>query len=199
MECFKWAVIAADRWEEIDKHPKRISKLRKFEGEYNWTDVEFPFAIRSIDKFKRKNEISVNLLAVDNKRVFLQRKSTRNYEKVVNLMLITGENSFPSEEGKHNRRHYFAVKSLGRLLVKKNTKHKSAQHHCMNCLHIFPSETSRDNHESYCKANDAVRIKMPTRKPYVRYSKEQYQLKVPFVIYADFESLLVKPSNEEGE
>ena len=33
MECFKWAVIAADRWEEIDKHPERISKLRKFEGE----------------------------------------------------------------------------------------------------------------------------------------------------------------------
>ena len=71
MECFKWAVIAADRWEEIDKHPKRISKLRKSEGEYNWTDIEFPFAIRAIDKFERKNEISVNLLAVDNKRVFI--------------------------------------------------------------------------------------------------------------------------------
>ena len=33
MECFKWAVIAADRWEEIDKHLERISKLRKFEEE----------------------------------------------------------------------------------------------------------------------------------------------------------------------
>ena len=91
MECFKCAVIAADRWEEIDKHPDRISKLRKFEGEYDWSDVEFPFMIRSIDKFERKNEISVNLLAVDNKRVFIRRKSTRNYERVVNLMLITRE------------------------------------------------------------------------------------------------------------
>ena len=35
MECFKWAVIAADKWEEIDKHPERISKLRKFEEEYD--------------------------------------------------------------------------------------------------------------------------------------------------------------------
>ena len=105
MECFKWTVIAADKWEEIDKHPERISKLRKFEGEYNWTDVEFPFAIRSIDKFERKNKISANLLAVDNKRVFIRRKSTHNYERVANLMLITGDNSFPSKEGKHNRRH----------------------------------------------------------------------------------------------
>ena len=71
MECSKWAVTVADRWEEIDKHPERISKLRKFEGEYDWSDVKFPFAIRSIDKFEHKNEISVNLLAADNKRVFI--------------------------------------------------------------------------------------------------------------------------------
>ena len=56
LECFKWAVIEADRWEEIDKHPKRISKLGKFEEEHNWSDVEFPFVIRSISKFECKNE-----------------------------------------------------------------------------------------------------------------------------------------------
>ena len=38
---------------------------------------------------------------------------------------------------------------------------------------------------------------MPTRKPYVKYSKGQYQLKVPFMMYADFKSLLTKPSEEE--
>ena len=71
MECFKWAVIAADRWEEIDKHPERISKLGKFDEEYDWSDVEFPFAIRSIDKFEDNNEISVNVLAVEDRKVFI--------------------------------------------------------------------------------------------------------------------------------
>ena len=156
MECFKWAVTAADRWEEIDKHPERISKLRKFEEEYDWTDVEFPFAIRSIDNFEPKNEISVNVLAVEDRRIFIHRKSTCNYEMVVNLMLITGENSFPYEEGKYNRSHYIAVKSLSRLLAKKNTKHETAQHHCTNCLHGFPSEISRDSHEKYCRNNEVV-------------------------------------------
>ena len=28
MECFKWAVIAAMKWKEIDNHPKRITKLK---------------------------------------------------------------------------------------------------------------------------------------------------------------------------
>ena len=95
MECLKWAVIAADRWDKIDKHPEIISKLRKFEEEYDWSDVEFPFAIRSIDKFEDNNEISVNVLAVEDRRVFIRRKSTYNYERVVNLMLITGEKLFP--------------------------------------------------------------------------------------------------------
>ena len=197
VECSKWAVIAADRWEEIDKHPERISKLRKFEEEYDWTDVEFPFTIRSIDKFERKNEISVNVLAVEDRRIFICRKSTHNYERVVNLMLITGENSFPYEEGKYNGSHYVAVKSLSRLLAKKNTKHETAQHHCTNCLHGFPSEISRNNHEKYCRNDEAVQIEMAMRKPYVKYSKGQYQLKVLFVMYADFESLLTKPSEEE--
>ena len=136
MECFKWAVIAADRWEEIDKHLERISKLRKFEEEYNWIDVEFPFAIRSIDKFERKNEISVNILAVESRRIFICRNSDYRYERVVNLMIITGENSFPDQEEKFNRKHYIAIKSLSRLLAKKTLS--------MRQLNIIPRIAYRD-------------------------------------------------------
>ena len=34
-ECFKWAAIAALRYEKIGNYPHRISKLRRFEGNYN--------------------------------------------------------------------------------------------------------------------------------------------------------------------
>ena len=33
-ECFKWAVITASRWEDIDSHPERISKLETFEDRF---------------------------------------------------------------------------------------------------------------------------------------------------------------------
>ena len=35
---------------------------------------------------------------------------------------------------------------------------------------------------------------MPTKNPIVKYTDGQYQFKVPFVIYADFESILVPVS-----
>ena len=49
---------------------------------------------------------------------------------------------------------------------------------------------SRDEHLVYCRNNEAVRIEMPNRKPIVKYSDGQYQFKVPFMMYADFESIL---------
>ena len=49
---------------------------------------------------------------------------------------------------------------------------------------------SRDEHYVYCRSNEAVRIEMPNKKPIVKYSDGQYQFKVPFMMYADFESIL---------
>ena len=34
-QCFKWAVIAALRREDIDSHPERISKLKRFESDFD--------------------------------------------------------------------------------------------------------------------------------------------------------------------
>ena len=35
VECFKWAVIAAMNWEEIGNNPERVSKLRRYEGDFD--------------------------------------------------------------------------------------------------------------------------------------------------------------------
>ena len=55
LECFKWAVIAAMRWEEIDKNPQRISKLKRFEADFDWTGVGFSVSFRGIKRFKSRN------------------------------------------------------------------------------------------------------------------------------------------------
>ena len=44
-ECFKWAVIAAMRWGEIDSHSERISNLARFEADFYWSRIEFPVSI----------------------------------------------------------------------------------------------------------------------------------------------------------
>ena len=90
----------------------------------------------------------------------------------------------------HNKEHYVAIKSLRRLLSRQNSKHKECQHFCVNCPQGFAERKSRDEHYVYCRSNEAVRIKMPNRKPIVEYSEDQCQFKVPFMMYADFESIL---------
>ena len=54
----------------------------------------------------------------------------------------------------------------------------------------FATEISRNEHYVYCKSNEAVRTEMPVKKPTVEYSDGQYQFKVAFMMYADFESIL---------
>ena len=167
MECFKWAVIAAMKWEEIGKNPERVSKLRRYEGDFDWSDIEFPASFRDINKFERNNEIGVNILAIENKKTYICRKG-RDYNRIVNLMLI-------ADVENPNKKHYVAVKSLSRLLSKQNSKHKEAQHFCTNCLNGFESAIIRDEHYEYCRSKDSVRVEMPTKNPVVKYADGQYQ------------------------
>ena len=119
------------------------------------------------------------MLVVEDRQMYICRKGG-NYEHIANLMLIT-ENS---------RKHYVAIKSLSRLLSKQNSKHKEKQYFCMNYLQGFKEEKSRNEHIGYCKDNKSVRIEMPHKRPIVEYSDGQFQVKVPFIMYADFESIL---------
>ena len=118
------------------------------------------------------------MLAIERRKVYICRKG-KEYNRVANLMLIAD-----------NRKHHIVIKSLKRLLYMQNSKHKQSQHFCTNCLQSFKEKKSRDEHLVYCPNNEAVRIEMPNKDPIVKYSDGQYQFKVPFMMYADFESIL---------
>ena len=47
------------------KDPQRVSNLRKFKDNYDWSGLEFPVSIKDIGKFETRNDISVNVLAVE--------------------------------------------------------------------------------------------------------------------------------------
>ena len=89
-----------------------------------------------------------------------------------------------------NRKHYVAIKSLSRLLSSKNTNHKGKEYFCKNCLQGFKEEESRDEHIGYCMNNESVKVEMPHKNLIVQHSDGQFQFKVPFIMYADFESML---------
>ena len=73
-ECFKWAVIAASRWEDKDSHPERISKLKRFEADFDWSGIGFPVSVKDIKKFEFRNQISINLLSIEDRKIYICRK-----------------------------------------------------------------------------------------------------------------------------
>ena len=115
-ECFKWAIIAVDKWMGIDSHPEKVSNLSEFTDNYNWSGLEFPVSLKQIGKFEAKNNISVNVLGLEGKDIYILRNWGRSQRKI-NLLMI-------SEDGIN---HYTAIKSLSRLLRSSNTKRKCKQ------------------------------------------------------------------------
>ena len=144
---------------DIDSHPERVSNLREFTDNYDWSGLEFPVSLKQIGKFEAKNNISVNVLGLEGKDIYILRNSNRSDYRdpqgswghytthiEINLLMI-------SENGLN---HYTAIKSLSRLLGSSNTEHKCKQYFCTNCLQGFSLEASQDKHRVYCEDSETV-------------------------------------------
>ena len=173
----------------IDKHAERIAnELREQAKLLNWTGLEFPMSVKHIGKFEKQNaDVAVNVFGyeTEGKKEYLYplRISGQQRARVVNLMLIS--------DGEKN--HYCWIKDLSRLLSSQKTDdghHK--QHFCLRCLNCFATSTALENHEGYCKTNDVVNVEMPAKGTSLEFDKFHKKMRVPFVVYADFE-LFIKP------
>ena len=92
--CFQYAIIAALKYQNIDHHPERISKLKPFINNYNWKDIEFPSHSKDWRKFECNNKaIALNILYVpyNTKQIRQAYISKHNNERdtQVNLLMIT--------------------------------------------------------------------------------------------------------------
>ena len=85
-ECFKWSVIAVEKVGMKDL--QRVSNLRKFTDNYDWSGLEFPVSIKDIGKFENRNNISVNVLAVEGRDVYIHRKGQR-VGREINLLMVS--------------------------------------------------------------------------------------------------------------
>ena len=85
-EWVKWSVFAAER--AGMKDPQRVSNLRKFTDNYYWSELEFPVSIKDIGKFETRNTISVNVLAVEGRDIYIHRKG-RRMGREINLLMVS--------------------------------------------------------------------------------------------------------------
>ncbi|MBP1526016.1 MAG: hypothetical protein H9Q67_05945 [Spiroplasma ixodetis] len=61
------------------------------------------------------------------------------------------------------------------------------------CLNSFPCEKVLSDHKNYCGLNKPSKVVLPTKADnIVEFKNFKHSMKVPFAIYADFESLIRK-------
>ena len=88
-ECFKWAVIAASKWMDVKFNPEHLSNLRKFVDNYDWSGLEFPASIKDIGMFETKNNVSVNVLAVGGRDIYIHRKTNYRSNHEISLLMLS--------------------------------------------------------------------------------------------------------------
>ena len=189
-QCFKWSVVRA--LNPVEKHSERITKELKDQSErLDWSGLKFPVKLDHIVIFEKFNpSISINVFGFEDRVVYPLRLSKSKNEQTINLLLISdGE-----------KQHYCLIKSLSRLLSSQLTNHDHAKSFCLNCLNHFPNEEKLKIHEEYCLKNEAIRIEIPEKGTFISFIHHNRSIKVPFVVYADFEAFTEEiPISKQNE
>ena len=80
-KCFQYAATLALNFNDIDRNPQRISKIKPFINNYNWNDINFPLAKKDWNKFELNNKnVALNILHVplNTKKIEIAYKSKYN-------------------------------------------------------------------------------------------------------------------------
>jgi hypothetical protein len=156
--------------------------------------------LSEISKFEELNNLSINVYGVDE----IYKDGKKEYEIVgplhysplkkgthINLLLLSDD---------YGNNHYCLIKSLSRLVSHQIAIHNGTKYFCDGCLQYFRSYEKLLLHlEHDC---DHLYAKLPTLNHRINkfghmvpeyileFENIEKQLTVPFVVYADFESVL---------
>ena len=178
--CLRYALRAA--LFPTSNHPERLSSYKNDDG-LNFEGIISPTPVSQISKVETLNNLAINVYGWENNKVIIHRISNQPPNvKRINTLII-------EQDGKT---HYVWVKHFNKLLGSKDEKQ---MFYCERCLIGFTRNDILKDHLVDCRGvNDrAIRIMMPTENnKFIKFVNHKNQLKAPWVIYADFESIIKK-------
>ena len=182
-KCFLWCFIKK-HLNPIEKNISRINKKdieisKELIDEHNidFEDVSLD-EINDIENFL---ECNIHIFGCNKKLSSKKiiRKSLKNYDKDLDLLLIDDIN------------HYILIKNIN-LFIGDNSHIVKT---CRNCLNVFYSESKYNFHLEYCKHREAKKL-MPSYKKYMQFENLKNCIKTNWVIHSDFECVIDPISKE---
>lgn len=195
-ECFRWAVLSG--LYKPTHNSNRYTSYLPHRNKLKFDNISFPIKINDIHKFEKLNDLSVNVFGLE-----FDSKSKLN--KIIGPLHLTKSrkvihlNLLYINHG--TKGHYCYIKNLSRLVSKQITTSEHAIYICDGCLIYFSSNENLKKHQErdcfhVCtnlpSGSDTKRNWFNELAPCTQISFNNYdrKLRIPFVVYADFEAFL---------
>lgn len=186
-KCFIWCLLAHKLNIDFSKNPRRVTHYEPYENDINMGNVKCPVRWQEIPIIERLNNLRINVFLYEDNEVCPLYISKKTNEDCINLLLLENEDG---------RTHYTLIRNFSRLLSY-TTKYEGLSFFCFRCLHRFVRKDLLEKHQEYCQEHAIQKINMPKIEDSIlKFTAIHQQHPMPFVIYADFESLIVPlPTN----
>ena len=181
-ECFKYSVLTP----LVKTEPTDVKSYIGLTHRYVFDTIHFPTPIKDVEKFEKINNISINLYTLDGDECVYPLKVVGEEKTDHRDLLVIATNS---GEEKPNF-HYCCITDLSRLVSNQITNHDGKLFFCRSCFSHYANRGRLEEHKRLCNQRDAIRIKLPPPGTKVEFKNFSRAMRIPFVIYADFECLL---------
>jgi hypothetical protein len=185
--CFGYAILAAKLNLNHHDHPDRPTKYDGRFREFGLDQLTYPVQIDKLEEVERQLGIAFNVFSFkddEGKWRYPLYLSRLNVDKAIDLL--------------YWKTHFAWIKSFSSFMSDITKSHRQL-YWCKRCLCHFQVEPTFTEHQQWCRGMEGCKpiYKMPNAEKKVEYKEVKYEERLPFVIYADFESLLVPIEKRE--
>ena len=174
--------------ERVSSHLKNVCET------LGLNDIKTPVNVQDLPKIESQYKVSINLYGHSESK----KNPTDSY---INPIQIYPIHITQSTAAKHidllvttntETNHYVWIKNFNKLCAGV-TKNTSKKFFCKHCIQHFPSKERLEKHLMDCIVlTKCQAIQMPNEGEVIKFKSFRETVKIPFVIYADLESLLQK-------
>ena len=154
---------------------------------FSFSGISYPVTLNGITKFEHQNNIGINVFRIDGNGNILPIRTTtmQNASRIVRLLQISNEETS----------HYVLITDFSKFVRSQISKCKKQHYFCDYCLHGCTTAKILEKHVDRCRRFKAQNVFVPEvndpkGRDKLTFTQTEHQLPLPFVIYADFESIL---------
>ncbi|RWS00495.1 uncharacterized protein B4U79_16862, partial [Dinothrombium tinctorium] len=180
-KCLIWCIAAATCLYEnglfVTPRWDRCEQFKEYFNQINIDCISFPTPINEIQLLEERNNLSINVYAFDQEIIPFRISKNRN-ERVINVLFF--------------EKHYFWIKNFNKFCGRSGDRYNK---YCYWCMHGFNDIFKFRKHELWCRNFSPTKLSVPgNNEAFLNFSNYERMLDIPFIIVADFESILLEKS-----